>query len=115
MIVSPRSRACSIPAAIFALVSILFCGAAGAPATADAAEQAARGKDASRGKARAACIDGAMTVILRDLVEPAPQARAFCASFATAGQAWLRRVCLAARARGLRELPLQDAGISTSR
>ncbi len=56
MIVSPRSRACSIPAAIVALVSILFCGAAAAPATADAAEQAARGKDASRGKARAACI-----------------------------------------------------------
>jgi uncharacterized protein YkwD len=56
VIVSPRSRACSIPAAIVALVSMLLLGAAGAPDTADAAEQAARGKDGSRGKARAACV-----------------------------------------------------------
>ncbi len=55
MIVS-RSRAGSLPAAIVALLSLLFLGAASAPATADVAEQAATGKDSGRSKARAACV-----------------------------------------------------------
>ena len=64
------------------------------------------------GRARAACVAGAVTVILRDLIEPAAQARDFCRSFATAHLEHLHRACLRARADGFRELPLQ-AGLGS--